>query len=87
MSQIILNGIELRELLEEIRTIIKEESPTFTSLPNSNPPLNIKEAAKILGIAQQTIYQNIERIPHRKKHGRLFFFENELLEYLNSGKS
>ena len=87
MAQIILNGIELRELLEEFRAIIKEESPTPTSLPKNNSPLNIKEAAKILGIAQQTIYQNIERIPHRKMHGKLYFFETELLEYLNSGKS
>ncbi|GAB4020223.1 hypothetical protein GCM10028808_60640 [Spirosoma migulaei] len=59
----------------------KAESSNQVSVHN---PLDVKGASTILGIAIGTIYQNIEVIPHYKKHGRLYFFENELLDYLKS---
>ncbi|WP_345245646.1 helix-turn-helix domain-containing protein [Nibrella saemangeumensis] len=58
---------------------------TPTSI-NEDQPLPVKEAADFLGVAPQTIYQNIDRIPHRKRFGRLYFFKVELLEYLNAGE-
>lgn len=48
-------------------------------------PINIKRAAQILGLAKQTIYQNLE-IPRHKKGGKLFFFESEILNWIKSGK-
>lgn len=49
-------------------------------------PLNAEQAADFLGIAPQTVYQNIKRIPHRKRFGKLYFFRGELLAYLEGGK-
>ena len=49
-------------------------------------PINVEEAAKFLGISKQTVYQNIDRIPHKKRFGRLYFFKKELLSYLNDGE-
>ncbi len=49
-------------------------------------PLSIAEASTFLGVSKQTIYQNIARIPHKKRFGRLYFYRSELAEYLNTGK-
>ncbi|WP_420146950.1 helix-turn-helix domain-containing protein [Spirosoma sp.] len=46
-------------------------------------PLTIQQAADFLKVSRQTIYQNITKIPHRKRHGRLYFFKAELADYLN----
>jgi predicted DNA-binding transcriptional regulator AlpA len=55
----------------------------FTPAPSDREQfIDTKEAAKVLGIAEQTIYINIKRIPHHKKHGRLYFLESELLQYI-----
>lgn len=48
--------------------------------------LNVEDAAKFLGISKQTLYQNINRVPHKKRFGRLYFFKEELLAYLNDGE-
>ena len=48
--------------------------------------LTAKEAAEFLGIKQQTLYQNIEKIPSIKKHGKLFFVEAELIAYMEGGR-
>lgn len=85
MSQIILNGIALADLLEQFRAIVKAEVSTLTTSP---PPtdgkvyLSAKEAADFMGIKLQTLYQNIERIPHVKKHGKLLFTRDGLIAYI-----
>ncbi|MBN8821316.1 MULTISPECIES: helix-turn-helix domain-containing protein [unclassified Spirosoma] len=55
------------------------------SAVDENLPLDVEGAAKVLGIAPGTVYQNISQIPHQKRHGRLYFYKPELLAYLNSG--
>lgn len=57
---------------------------------DSTPPpaddfLSLKEAASFLGIAPQTMYQNVKRIPHHKRFGKLFFRRSELVAYLEDG--
>ncbi len=51
--------------------------------PQDDKPLSVAEVADFFGIAEQTIYQNIKRIPHRKRFGRLYFIKSELMAYLN----
>ncbi len=51
--------------------------------PADYKPLSLSEAAEFLGVSDQTIYQNIKKLPHRKKFGRLYFFTSELLAYLD----
>ncbi|GAB3701212.1 hypothetical protein GCM10027592_29100 [Spirosoma flavus] len=52
---------------------------------DESQPIQIEEASKLLGITVQTIYCNIGRIPHFKKHNRLYFYREQLKDYL-SGK-
>ncbi|MCA0229828.1 MAG: helix-turn-helix domain-containing protein [Bacteroidetes bacterium] len=90
MSQIILNGIALADLLNEFRAIVKDEVLNLTTTPpqptTGKRYLTAKEAAEFLGIKQQTLYQNIEKIPSIKKHGKLFFVEAELIAYMEGGR-
>ncbi|WP_420151523.1 helix-turn-helix domain-containing protein [Spirosoma sp.] len=67
---------------EMVSALIEQQSPPVPA-PIEYKPLSISDAAEFLGIAEQTIYQNIKRIPHRKKFGRLYFFKDELLAYLD----
>ena len=47
----------------------------------------VQVACDELGTKSQTIYQNIDKIPHRKLHGKLYFNRAELQEYIkNEGK-
>jgi hypothetical protein len=83
MQQLILNGLTLGDLLAEVRNIIKEEISDFkTSTPTVSKFLDVAQAAEFLHVKKQTIYQNIEKIPHLKKHGKLLFVESDLRDYL-----
>ncbi|AYQ35808.1 helix-turn-helix domain-containing protein [Runella sp. SP2] len=86
MSQIILNGIALADLLNEFRAIVKDEVVNLATTPlqptDGKKYLSAKEAADFLGIKQQTLYQNIKRIPHVKKHGKLLFTREGLISYV-----
>ena len=53
---------------------------------SDSEPLDVKRAATFLGISQQTIYQNIGKIPHSKRFGKLYFLRSELEAYLADGK-
>ena len=39
-------------------------------------------AAKELGLKVQTVYQQIDKIPHRKIHGKLYFKRSQLQNYI-----
>ncbi|MFD2937253.1 helix-turn-helix domain-containing protein [Spirosoma flavum] len=68
--------------LEMLQLLRKTENNPATA-PDDEAPLTIKQAAEFLNVSRQTIYQNIAKIPHRKRHGRLYFFKSELLDYLS----
>ena len=78
--QIILNEIALEDLLNEFRAIVKDEVLNLTPppTPNGKPYLSAKEAAGILNIILQTLHQNLDKIPHRKLHGKLYFKRSQL---------
>jgi Helix-turn-helix domain len=78
-----LTAIEARQ--DEILSLAKRAISPATAAAEETP-LTVEQAADFLNIAPQTVYQNIKKIPNRKKHGRLFFFRSELLAYLESGK-
>ncbi len=71
------------EVAEIKRLLLNNQAPATS--PADEPALDINQAAEVLGIAKQTVYQNVSKIPHKKKHGRLYFFRSELLTYLNTG--
>lgn len=86
MNQFFLSGLTISELLAEVRQIVKEE--ISSTLTTSTPPtdgkvyLSAKEAAEFIGIKLQTLYQNRDRIPHVKKHGKLLFTRDGLIAYV-----
>lgn len=62
--------------------------------PNSSSPetpdryeAGVNVACEELGVKPQTVYQNIDTIPCRKLHGKLYFNRAELQAYIrNEGK-
>lgn len=74
------------------RQMVNQLLDRLNNIPNNataqiadETPLDVVQAADFLNVSKQTIYQNIGRIPHRKRHGKLYFFRPELAEYLNKG--
>lgn len=66
-----------------------DEKLTPATLPqptDGKKYLTAKEAAEFMGIKQQTLYQNIEKIPHVKKHGKLHFVNADLVAYMEEGR-
>ena len=51
-------------------------------------PIDIQEAAKITNNAVGTIYNKVSKkvIPHYKQGGKIYFFRDELLQWLKTGK-
>ncbi|MDI9864002.1 helix-turn-helix domain-containing protein [Flectobacillus sp. DC10W] len=77
-SQIVTQG----EMIAEIyRMLTTNEAPKKES---SDKPMNIQEASDFLGIPVSTIYQS-KKIPRKRRGKHLFFFKNELIDYINSG--
>ena len=77
-----LNNLEALTL--EVLQLLR--SGAAAPATDEETPLNVEQAAEFLGVSKQTIYQNIARLPKKKRFGRLYFFRSELAEYLNAGK-
>ena len=81
----------LQNEVSDCRALLLQLQSRFDTQPvnkeqDEGTPLNVEQAAEFLGVSKQTIYQNIARLPKRKRFGRLYFFRSELAEYLNAGK-
>lgn len=72
-------------LIEAVSVALKYYQPPAASLalPDEDKYIGVKEAASFLNIKPQTIYQNIDKIPHEKRHGRLYFTCRQLRSYLS----
>ena len=75
-----------QELLEQ-RALI--EKLIHNQKTNEVPELDkyeqgVKVAMEELNWKQQTCYQNIDKIPHRKLHGKLYFNRAQLQAYIRS---
>jgi len=53
---------------------------------DNKPIWNIEDLMQITGMQKQTIYNRIKDIPHRKKGGRLFFFPDEIMNWIDEGE-
>lgn len=71
---------EITSTIESFLEIKKSESRDFQQ---NHSTLDIVEAAQLLKVSKQTIYQNIKSIPHRKIFGRLVFLRDELLQFID----
>lgn len=82
-------------LPEAVGLLMKEVSSIKLLLEQQNgnkvdneKPLTVSEACAFLNLAQPTIYSLHSRneIPAMRKNGRLYFFKQDLVDYLKSGK-
>lgn len=60
----------------------------ITASKPTRRPILIDEACKILGKAKPTVYtlSRLGEIPSCRQGRKVYFYEDELLEYINSGK-
>jgi hypothetical protein len=78
---------ELEALIEStFRRLIKESYVIPETAPLPKKPLCIDDAAALIGLSKHTVYGKINEIPHIKKGKKLIFFEEDLINYLKSGK-
>jgi hypothetical protein len=74
--------LEVKSLVERL---IYNQQPVI--VPDYDKYEEIEMAVDELKCKKQTIYQNIDKIPHKKVHGRLLFNRVELRNYIkNEGK-
>jgi excisionase family DNA binding protein len=67
--------------MSQTATVVPE---TKTALPHDDIPMTVREAAKFLGVSQQTVYLWVERkqIPHLRVMGRnIRFLKSELVPF------
>lgn len=70
----------------EVLQLLRSTATSSTATADEKP-ISTDEAAKLFGIAKQTLYQNVRKIKHTKRFGRLFFYPSDLREYLDSGRA
>lgn len=84
-----MNPNQLKDLLTEIvREVFRENQLTSTTNPENEAMVSIQEAAKITGLAVNTLYDKTHQraVPHYKKGKRIYFRPSELLAWLRKGK-
>jgi len=87
MPQRIRVELQLQDLLVFAQKLL--EAKLEETIPNNQPEfLTISEAADLLKLAKQTLYQLTSRraIPFYKKNKRIYFKRTELLAWLEDGK-
>ena len=72
--------------VEELKLLVeKGQAP---ALPQKRIPIGIEEACRIIGKAKPTVYALVRKqmLPCYKNGKKLYFFEDELLEWITKGK-
>jgi predicted DNA-binding transcriptional regulator AlpA len=79
---------QLTQVIQEAVASGKPNQETVNSINPIRTRLNVKQTAKFLGLSVSSVYQftSKNRIPHHKQFKHLYFFEDELAEFLNEGK-
>ncbi len=75
--------------MSQSSAVLDSTRSTITITADSELPLNVKEAAKFLGVSPQTVYLWVERkqIPHLRVMGRnIRFLRSELNSFRASFK-
>ena len=72
--------------VKELKLLVeKGQTPV---LPQKRIPIGIEEACRIIGKAKPTVYALVRKrmLPCYKNGKKLYFFEEELLEWITRGK-
>ncbi|KIA89610.1 helix-turn-helix domain-containing protein [Kaistella jeonii] len=72
--------------IAEIKFLVERKEPPIIS--QKRIPLDITEACQIIGKAKPTVYTLVRKrlIPCYKNGKKLYFFEDELLDWISQGK-
>jgi len=72
--------------LDSIKNLIEQEKSPQVN--NQRVPIGIEQACKLIGKAKPTVYTlaRLRKIPSYKKGKHLYFFEDELLEWIEKGR-
>ena len=84
---ILISREDLQQLVEvSLRRVLNDGAKSTEN--GKAKHLTVKQASVLLDLAVQTIYGLTSRkeIPHIKKGKRLYFIEDDLIEWLNAGK-
>ena len=75
-------------LVDEVASIKELVRLQVHHEPEKRRPISIQKASKLIGKAIQTIYGLVsaKQIPYYKKGKQLYFYEDELLDWIESGK-
>lgn len=75
-----------KEVSELKRLLINKSEQQLTQQPEKL--LNIQEAGELLNLTVPTMYSKVSRgeLPVMKRSKRLYFSQNELIDYLKAGK-
>ncbi|WP_407532135.1 helix-turn-helix domain-containing protein [Elizabethkingia miricola] len=70
----------------EIKFLVEKKEPPI--VPAKRIPIDIEEACRIIGKAKPTVYTLVRKrlIPCYKNGKKLYFFEDELLDWISKGK-
>jgi hypothetical protein len=79
----------LAYLIDEVAQLKKLSQMQVIAEPEKRRPIGVYQASKIIGKAVQTIYGLVcaKKIPFYKQGKQLYFFEDELLSYIESGRN
>ncbi|MVM29300.1 helix-turn-helix domain-containing protein [Spirosoma sp. HMF4905] len=81
---------ELADRLANIESLLTglAQSPALTPTKIESDPLNVSQVAQLLGLTNQTIYDKVHdnTLPHVKQGNRIYFFRDELIQWLKSGR-
>lgn len=91
MNNVVLSTRNIDDLVSDIANeVVKRIELIKKKPPESDEPLNIKEASSYLSLAVPSIYSLVQRqeIPFYKRPGtkRLYFSKKELLQWVMDGR-
>jgi len=77
----------LTDQIAELKTLVENNTST-AKISDKKIPINIDAACQIIGKAKPTVYTLVRtrKIPCYKNGKKLYFFEDELLEWIRNGK-
>jgi len=76
-------------LVDEVAKIKELVRIQIHTEPEKRLPISIQQASKVIGKAIQTIYGLVsaKQVPFYKRGKQLYFYEDELLEWIQNGKN
>ena len=88
MEQITITNITREELISIIEKAVGKMTVLGRAAVDVEEPIGVRAAAKILNLSLPSLYRKTHHreIPHCKRGNRLYFFQSELIKWVESGK-